>query len=151
MNSNPIILFQEAKSIASGIPDFLNANGHGKGNKVTNSFMNQLRERMFDLLKEDCSEKKICEDNELAVDYYFKDESTIVEIALGLKKPNSEYEKDVLKAIIAQENGLSVSRLIFIAKSGAKKKCNQPARNRIKEWLKENYKIELEVWELNAT
>jgi len=151
MNSSAKILYKEAQSIANDIPEFLNPNGPGKGNIITNNFMKTLKQRMSVLLNDDFSEKKICDGNEFAVDYYFPSESTIVEIALSIKKPNSEYEKDILKAVIAKENGLSVKRLIFISKEGAKKKCNQPARKRIKEWLNKNYDIQLEVWEFSAT
>lgn len=151
MDNYSEILFEEAQNIANDIPEFLNPNGPGKGNLITNSFMRDLRKKMTELLSEDYSEKKISLDNDSAVDYYFPAESAIIEIALGLKKPNSEYEKDVLKAIMAKENGLSVKSLIFIAKAGAKKKCNQPARKSIELWLKEKYDIQLHVWELNVT
>lgn len=148
MEGNLEILLQEAQNIMNSIPNFFRKNGPGEGNLITNDFMNKIRERMLLNSSEDYSEKKICNDNKFAVDFYFPKESTIVEIALGLRSPNSEYEKDILKAIIAKENGLPVNRLIFISKIGAKKKCNQPARKNLKDWLKRCHNIQIDIWEL---
>ena len=87
----------------------------------------------------------ICGDNSLAVDFYFPDDGIIVEIALGLKNPNTEYEKDILKAVMAKSLGYKVNKLIFFTKSGGRKKCEQPGRQAVKEWLKETHQIEVEV------
>jgi hypothetical protein len=142
-------LYNEAQKISNEIPNFFNAMGAGKGNLITNDFMGRLRTKMFKLLSYDYSEKRICTENALTVDYYFPDERTIVEVALGLKKPNSEYEKDILKTLIARENNIEVDKLVFIAKPDAIKKCNQPARKRIRKWLEDNHQIIIEVLEIH--
>ena len=55
---------------------------------------------------QDYSEKKLCGDNNLAIDFYFPDEAIAVEIAGMLGAPNSEYEKDIFKCLLAQDRGL---------------------------------------------
>jgi len=84
----------------------------------------------------------------LAVDFYFPDEATIVEVALGIKNPNTEYEKDILKAVMAKSLGTRVNKLLFIAKPGGVKKCNQPGRIAVKEWLRRTHSIEVDVLDL---
>ena len=102
----------------------------------------------MDEFGEDFSERKICGDNAFAVDFYFPAEGTIVEVALGLPHPKTEYEKDILKAVMAQEMGNRVSQLVFISKPGARAKCSQPGRVAIKVWLERHHGIAIEVQEL---
>lgn len=100
--------------------------GPGDGNRATNSFIATLRTKAKEEFGSDFAEQKICGSTSQAVDFYFPQEATIVEIALGLPNPGSEFEKDVLKAIIAQDCGFNVKRLRFISRPGAIKKCAQP-------------------------
>ena len=118
--------------------------GPGTGNKATNAFLKELRENAFDKSGEVCSEQRICGHTAHAVDFYFQSEATIVEVALGIPNSATEYEKDVLKAIMAKENGYKVDRLFFISRPGAAEKCQQPGR----AWLKDKHGIETEVHEL---
>lgn len=73
-----------------------------------------------------------------------------VEVALGLPNPLSEFEKDVLKALIAQENGSEVQRLFFISRAGAQKKCSQPGRSAVINWALENHGLQSEVHDLGG-
>lgn len=86
--------------------------------------------------------------NSWAVDFYFPKDGVIVEVALGLKNPNTEYEKDILKALMVKELGNYVYKLVFITKPRGIKKCNQPGRKAVKGWLLESNQIEVEVLEL---
>lgn len=112
--------------------------------------MKTLRSRAFELFGRDFSECKICGETSFAVDFYFPEEATIVEVALGLPNPLSEFEKDVLKAIIAQENGSEVRRLFFISRAGARKKCSQPGRSTVIKWALENHGLQIEVHDLGG-
>ena len=51
---------------------------------------------------------------------------------LGL--PYKLVERDILKAVMAQDAGHAVRRLVFIAKPGAAKKCAQPSSRAIIDW-----------------
>ena len=141
-------LYELAQNLASQTYGFLDKKGPGIGNHATNQYVNQLITLAKEEFGEDFSEQKLCGENSLAVDYYFPDEETIVEVALGLKKPNSEFEKDILKALIAKEKGYKVKRLVFIAKPGGVKKCNQPGRSTVREFLLTKHDIEVVVWDL---
>jgi len=139
-----------ARSIAASNSEFHAVKGPGIGDRATAAFMYSLRERAREGFGQDYSEKKICGKNSFAVDFYFPDEATIVEVALGLPNPNSEFEKDILKAIMAQECGHSVSRLYFISRPGAAKKCSQPGRSAFTVWAKEKHGLTIEIHELNG-
>ena len=141
-------LYELAKDLADKTYGFLDVKGPGIGNHATNQFISQLGQVAIREFGSDYSEKGICGDNSLAVDFYFPDEGVIVEVALGLKNPNTEFEKDILKAIMAKSIGFKVKKLVFIAKPGGAKKCNQPGRVAFKSWLSESNNIEIEVLDL---
>ncbi len=141
-------LFNLANELALSIPNFFETKGPGKGNHSTNDFIKELRNRAITEFGEDFSEKNICGDNSLAVDFYFPDEGAIVEIALGLKNPSTEYEKDILKAVMAKSLEPKVSSLIFVSKPGGNKKCKQPGRQAVREWLECSHGIKIEVVDL---
>jgi len=144
------ILLRLANGIAAGAPGFYDVKGPGGGNRSTNEFIAALRSAAESEFGEYFSERAICGSNRLAVDYYFPDESTIVEVALGLRNPNTEFEKDILKALIAKGKGNRVERLFLISKPGGRKKCQQPGRSEFIAWLKEQHNIDVEVYDLRV-
>lgn len=139
-----------ARKIASANPDFHAVLGPGAGDRATQAFMQELRARAVAAFGADYSERKVCGDTLFAVDFYFPDEGTIVEVALGLPNSGSEFEKDILKAIIAQESGNNVRRLFFISRPGAAKKCSQPGRKAVKEWALAKHQLLIEIHELDG-
>jgi hypothetical protein len=86
-----------ARNLAATDAEFHVALGAGAGDHRTNKFMRELRKLAAVEFGEDFSERKICGDTAQAVDFYFPSEATIVEVALGLPNPQTEFEKDVLK------------------------------------------------------
>lgn len=122
-------------------PYFFEIKGPGLGDNDTAVFMKQLRSRALKRFKTDYSEKKICGQNSLCVDFYFPDEETVVEVALGLRNPLSEYERDISKAIMAKDTGSAVSHLMFISKRGAIKRLLQPSAKSIAEWARRNHGV----------
>jgi hypothetical protein len=149
-NDGPKTLLRVAREISSAIPDFQAVLGPGVGDRATRAFSRELRERASKAFGADFSEQKICGDTSQAVDFYFPGEATIVEVALGLPNPASEFEKDVLKAIMAQDCGHAVRRLFFISRPGGAKKCCQPGRTAVKEWARAKHGIDIEVHDLDG-
>lgn len=137
-----------ADALVAANANFHKVLGPGAGDRATNTFMRTLRARATSELGEDYSEKRLCGDTAQAVDFYIPKEKTIIEVALGLQNPASEFEKDVLKAIIAQKSGSPVSRLIFIARPGGAKKCQQPGRAGVIRWAHAKHGLQIEVHEL---
>ena len=141
-------LLQIAQRTVADHPRFFMIQGPGVGDRANLSFMKDLRIRAEKAFGHDFSEKKICGKNNYAVDFYFPREATIVEVALGLRNPRTEFETDVLKAIMAKEVGHRVRHLVFISKLGAEKKCRQPGRMAIRAWAKRNHDIAIAVHDL---
>lgn len=141
-------LLKLARDIASNSAEFQAVRGPGIGDKATGVFMKELRQRSRLAFGEDYSEKRLCGDNALAVDFYFPAQGAIVEVALGLPNPTTEFEKDILKAIMAQELGHRVTMLFFISRAGAIRKCSQPGRSAMVKWAHANHKLDIEVHEL---
>lgn len=141
-------LYLLAQALADERPNFFDTKGPSVGDHDTASFMRELRFRAVLALGADHSEKTICGKNKLCVDFYFPDEETIVEVALGLRNPTSEYERDILKAVMAKDAGNPVSRLLFISKPGAFKRLAQPGAAAIAAWADRSNGIKIEVREL---
>ena len=137
-----------AQEVADERPTFFSIKGPSVGDHDTASFMRELRKRATDEFGEDYSERKVCGRNNLCVDFYFEDESTIVEIALGLRNPTSEYERDLLKALMAKEAGYSVNRLLFVSKPGALKRLRQPGATAIASWAERLHGLKVGVIEI---
>lgn len=150
MDDRPERLLALARTLALDDPDFQSVRGPGEGDRATHTFMRRLREAALTVFAHDHSEQRLCGDTSFAVDFYFPDEGTIVEVALGLPNPACEFEKDILKAIIAQESGYSIRRLFFISRAGAVAKCAQPGRRALKAWAHAKHELLIEVHELGG-
>jgi hypothetical protein len=150
MCANAKRLVELARELSSELPEFQKVRGPGEGNRATNAFMRRLRERAATEFGCDFSERQLCGSTAYAADFYFPNEATIIEVALGLLNPWSEFDKDVLKALMAQEHGFDVEQLFFISRPGAKKKCGQPGRSAIIEWAMSKHCLSIEIHELTG-
>lgn len=140
------VLREIIQQVADERPDFFKIKGEGAGNLDTNNFIAEVRQRAKGVFGEDFSERRIG-NTASAVDFYFEDEAAIVEIALGLRLPNSEYEKDIFKALLAQET-CPVKHLVLVGKPGALKQCNQPGRTAIRDWVSRHHKLIVDVYDI---
>jgi hypothetical protein len=137
-----------AREVANATPDFYKVKGPGAGDKANHVFMATLRARVKDTFGTDYAEKKICDDIKSAVDFYIPEERTIIEVALTLSLPLSEFHKDIFKVLLARDNGMDVEQLIFVTKPGARKRHQEPASQAIIRWLKKYYSITVTIEEL---
>jgi hypothetical protein len=142
-------IISAAQDIADERPKFFIKKGAGEGDKDTNSFMIELRSRAKQKCGVDFSEKQICGENNLTVDFFIPEEDTIIEVALSLRNPNSEFERDIFKAIMAKEQGAHVHNLIFLSKPGAIKRHKQPSSIAMKEWVSKKHSIHVTIRELS--
>ncbi len=136
------------QEIVEETPDFFVAIGEGAGNLRSNAFMTKLRSHAKSIFSRDYSEARLCGDNKLAVDFYFPEEETVVEVAGMLSAPNSEYEKDIFKCLLAQEKGATIHKLVFLAKPGAARVHNQPGTSAIARFVLSRFDIQIIVEEL---
>jgi len=145
----PNELFELAQKIADERPTFFDKKGPGIGDRDTSKFMEELKKRTKDKFGCNLAEKLICRDNKSTVDFYFREKETIVEVALSLHNSLSEFEKDIIKAILAvQVGGHPVKKLLFVSKPEAEKRHEAPLSRSIISWVKKDYGIEVEIKEL---
>lgn len=141
-------LYLLAQAIAFRTPKFFDVKGAGTGDHATAEFMAQLRKVAVDSFGQDYSETKSISRAKLSFDFHFPDEETVVEVALGLRNPNSEYEHDIFKCLLAREDATAVKRLLFIAKPGALARQNSPGQKAIKDFVLKRFGLEIQILEL---
>ena len=122
MGSTATDIFELARALAAETPGFDDRRGPGKdaGDGVTRRFVEQLDVRVgarFNAAVQ--RQRRIPGKARFTFDYYLPVERSAVEIALSLRNPLSEFEKDVFKAILANDGGLPVEQLLLIGKRGA--------------------------------
>ena len=96
--SNAERLVGVAEQLANEIVGFFEVAGPGKGDARTQAFMKELGVRAENEFGQNFAEREICGRTALRPDFYFPEEGSIVEVALSLRNPNSEFERDLLKA-----------------------------------------------------
>jgi hypothetical protein len=141
-----------ARDVAARTPAFMEIKGAGKGDQATAAFMHQLRARVAAELPEVKIEQPICGENNLAVDFFLPDQATVVEVALSLRNPLSEFETDIIKVLMAKEVlDVRINRLVFISKPGALKRHNQPGSKDIVNWAKRFHDLTIETYEIGCS
>jgi hypothetical protein len=76
-------LFDLAQALVYDWPDFFQKKGAGAGDRDTCAFMRELRARATTAFDRDYYEQRICGGTDFKPDFYFPEEATIVEIAMG--------------------------------------------------------------------
>jgi hypothetical protein len=137
-----------AQQLADARPTFFARKGPGEGDDDTLAYMRELRAAAMKATGKEYAERRICGDNNLAVDYYIDQEETVIEIALSLRNPNCEFERDILKVLMAQEAGVPVKRIVFLAKPGGVKRVGQPSSQAMVAWAARNHGLEIIVRDL---
>lgn len=136
------------QKLAEKTPDFFEIKGAGDGDHATNNFMRNLRTIARKFYGANLHEKQCVPGANFRFDFYLKDEGTVIEIALSLRNPNSEFEKDLLKCILAKQQGLQIEHLLLISKPGGMKKANEPGRKQMARLAQADFGITVEVWDI---
>src|SRR5258708_33449284 len=110
--------------------------------------MKKLRKLAKEMFGSDLSEKRVCKDSKHAFDFYIPDEGSVIEIALSLHNPASEYEKDIFKCLLAKEEGLNIKSLLFIAKPGALRRHDAAGSKRIRELVWKHFAVWVDILEI---
>jgi hypothetical protein len=76
------------------------------------------------------------------------EEGSVIEVALSLHNPASEYEKDIFKCLLAKEDGLVINSLLFISKPGAMTRHDAPGSKRIRELVWRCFGVWVDILEL---
>jgi hypothetical protein len=142
-------LFELAQSLVYEWPNFFVKKGAGAGDRDTYAFMEQLKVWVETAFGRNYYEQRICGVVGFKPDFYFPDEATIVEIAMGLRNPSSEYERDIFKALLDLDLKQPVQQLVFFAKPGALDRFAQPGQKAIASWVQRTHGIAITVREFS--
>lgn len=137
-----------AQKLAERTPGFFESKGPGAGDHATAAFVSSLRSLARITFGSDYSEKAVCSAAGFRFDYLFPDERVVVEFAFGLHNPNSEFERDIFKCLLAIEDGSPVRKLILMGKPGAIAKLSAPAPRAIVAFVQKRFDLEVDVLEL---
>ena len=140
-----------AQGIADQTSGFFEKKGPGAGDHATGTFVRTLRQLAKEVFGADFSEKVVCNAAGFRFDFFFPDERTAVEFAFGLHNPNSEFERDILKCVLAIENGCEVKKLILVGKPGAIARLSAPAPKAIAAFVGRRFGLAVDVLELRVS
>jgi hypothetical protein len=143
-----MMLYMLAINLANRTPDFYKIKNAGLGDHASNQFMKNLRQLAKDHFGSDFSEKRVCKDTRHAFDFYIPEEGSAIEIALSLRNPLSEYEKDIFKCLLAKEDGLKINSLLFITKPGGMLRHEAAGSKRIRELVLKRFGVWVDILEL---
>jgi hypothetical protein len=146
-------IFDMAQELARETPGLHERIGPGEeaGNGVTTRFLESLNRTVT----AECGDQVRLQERTVpnakySFDYFIPSEETAVEIALGIRNPVSEFEKDIFKAILAKDMGKPLRKLVLIGTEGAIKCRDAPGPTAISRWVKQKCGIEVEVKELTS-
>ena len=139
-----------ARQLARTRPRFLDIKGAGHGDRATAEFMGELRRELKTELPEARAEQRICGKTNFAVDFFLPEQAAVVEVALSLRNSLTEFERDILKVLLAQDQGCNVNRLVFISKPGAVKRLSEPGPAAIINWAKRRHDLSVEIHEIGV-
>jgi hypothetical protein len=79
------------------------------------------------------------------VDFYVREEKTIVELECSLSNAHNNFERDIFKALLARG---AVSRLVLVGNPGSMKRLKEPGPSAIKDWAEEQHHLSVQVVEM---
>ncbi|MGA3010643.1 MAG: hypothetical protein ABSD72_10320 [Terracidiphilus sp.] len=146
MKSDDLCLI--AQEIAEATPEFFAKKGPGTGDHAAVKFQRSLRDLAREVFGYDYSERAVCKAAGFRFDFFFPEEAVAVELAFGLHNPTSEFERDILKCLLAIEDGCVIRKLMLIGKPGAIARLNAPAPKAIMALVGKRFNLAVEVLEL---
>lgn len=150
MTSKTDQLIALVRALAEKQQGFIDVLGPGAGNDRANDFTEQLIRVAGNELGANYAEFRYCDNQSARYDFYIPEERTVIEVAWGLPNPNSEFEKDIFKALIGREHGHGVDRLVLISRPGAIQKCRQPGRAAVIRWVEHYHSLKVQIVEVDG-
>jgi hypothetical protein len=128
--------------------DVFKSRGEGAGNLHTNRALSVVNERVIAEFGPEVVQCVLCEGNRQSVDFYLRDEGTIVELEFSLANPYPCLEKDVFKALLAKHAGVNVRNLVLVGDPGSVRRLSAPAPKAIINFVDKRHALVVTVVEL---
>jgi len=134
-----------AQEVADSLPEMFRKKGPGEGNKFTNQYMAILNQKVTETLGRDYVEQRISGDTDQCVDFFIREEKTIVEVELSLYNVHTNLDRDIFKALLAIDSGHQIQTLFLIGKEYAKQRHTQPASMALIDWVKRHHGLKVVI------
>jgi len=141
-------IFKLAQEVAASY-DILNARRAGSGVTYTREVIDHLKSVVVEQCSSDGVNQFLSKANRQSVDFWLKEEQTIVEAEFGLMGLAPPLESEVFKALLAKDAGHDVKHLILIGDPGSRRRFEAPTPKSIIEWVERHHQIAVQVWDLS--
>ena len=140
-------IFQLAQEGADAYRMF-KARRAGAGTPYVNEVINHLKFRVTQELGAGVVNQFLSKESRQAVDFWLEDEQTIMEMEFNILRSPPVLEKQVFKALLAQDGGKDVRQVILIGDPGAGLLAQAPGPVSVMNWVQRRYDLRVQIWEL---
>ena len=141
-------IFELAREVALSY-DILNARRAGSGDIYTREVIDHLKFVVHEEFGPGVANQFLNKANRESVDFWLKEEQTILEAEFSLLGLAPVLEREVFKALLAKDAGHDVRHLILIGDPGSIRRFQAPGPRSIMEWVERRHQIAVEVWDLS--
>jgi hypothetical protein len=141
-------IFELAQGVAFSY-DLLNARRAGSGDTYTREVIDHLKFVVQEEFGSGVTNQFLSKVHRESVDFWLKEEQTILEVEFSLLGLAPVLEREVFKALLAKDAGHKVRHLILIGDPGSIRRFQAPNPRSIMEWVERQHQIAVEVWDLN--
>lgn len=117
-------------------------------NSEKRQFERYLRSKIREDLETDYSERVLSRRCRYRVDYFIKEESTVIELELSSPGSNTNFERDCFKIIIAKDESVDIKHFIMLGVYGTARRHEEPGPNTIKEIMKSKFGVDVQVFDI---
>ncbi len=140
-------IFELAQEVAASY-DLLHARRAGSGDSYTREVVNHLKSLVIEEFGVGVTNQFLSKANRQSVDFWLEDEQTIMEVEYGLWSSDPSLEKEIFKALLAQDAGKEVRHLILIGDPGSVRRWQAPTPRSVMHWVERHHHIRVQIWEL---
>jgi hypothetical protein len=130
--------------------DVFRSRGQGAGNVHTNSALAEINSRVERELGAEVLQCVLCPGNRQSVDFFLRDEATVIELEFSLSNPYPCLEKDLFKVLLAKEAGVEVKELVLVGDPGSIRRLSAPAPKAVIDFVRKRHGLTVSVVELKA-
>ena len=140
-------IFQLAQEVAN-LYNLLQARRVGSGDRYTREVIDHLKSLVIQELGHEVTNQLISQADHPPVDFWLAEEQTILEVEFSFWSSVPVLEREVFKALLAQEAGHAVRQLVLIGDPGLAQHCEAPLQRSLIAWAELHHHLRIQIWEL---
>lgn len=141
MKTKTELIINFAQKIADETKGMFKKRGPGEGNRFTTSYMNKLDKLVAEKIGLNYVEQTICGKTRQSVDFYVREDKTVIEVELSLYNVHTNLDRDIFKVLLAKDAGEDIQTLLLIGKEPARERHNQPASRALIDWVLKHHRL----------